>query len=75
MKSDDLRKYNLYFGELDNNQRCYAAPERFVHGENEEAKLQLSGELDHKADIFSAGCVIAEILMDGVSLFGRAGLN
>jgi hypothetical protein len=38
MKSDDLRKYNLYFGELDNNQRCYAAPERFVQGVSEEAK-------------------------------------
>lgn len=26
---DDLKTYNLYFGELDNNQRCYIAPERF----------------------------------------------
>jgi phosphoinositide-3-kinase regulatory subunit 4 len=30
IKSDDLKGYNRHFGELDNNQRCYVAPERFV---------------------------------------------
>ena len=25
----DLVNYNLYFGEMDNNRRCYIAPERF----------------------------------------------
>ena len=30
VKADDLTNYNLYFGELNNNQRCYFAPERFV---------------------------------------------
>jgi phosphoinositide-3-kinase regulatory subunit 4 len=29
IREDDLKTYNLYFGELDNNQRCYIAPERF----------------------------------------------
>ena len=28
-KDDDLKHYNHFFGELDNNQRCYFAPERF----------------------------------------------
>ena len=28
IKDDDLKNYNLYYGELDNNQRCYLAPER-----------------------------------------------
>ena len=29
LSEDDLKQYNLYFGELDNNLRCYIAPERF----------------------------------------------
>ena len=29
LKDDDLKLYNAFFGELDNNQRCYLAPERF----------------------------------------------
>jgi hypothetical protein len=29
VKGDDLKRYNLYYGELENNQRCYFAPERF----------------------------------------------
>lgn len=29
MKEDDLKIYNMFFGELDNNLRCYLAPERF----------------------------------------------
>jgi len=29
ISGDDLKTYNFYFGELDNNQRCYIAPERF----------------------------------------------
>lgn len=31
---DDLKQYNLYFGELENNLRCYIAPERFKSGES-----------------------------------------
>ena len=26
----DLKTYNLYFGDLDNNNRCYLAPERWI---------------------------------------------
>ena len=26
---DDLKEYNKYFGDLDNNIRCYTAPERW----------------------------------------------
>ena len=26
---DNLKQYNMYFGELDNNKRCYTAPERW----------------------------------------------
>ena len=27
---DDLYRYNLYFGDLENNTRCYLAPERWL---------------------------------------------
>lgn len=70
---DDLKTYNLYFGELDNNQRCYIAPERFS-SEITEAKFDQVA-LDPAMDIFSAGCVIAEIFMDrkdGRALFDLA---
>lgn len=70
---DDLKLYNLYFGELDNNQRCYIAPERFSSSITD-AKFDLS-LLDPAMDVFSAGCVIAEIFMDrkdGRALFDLA---
>ena len=66
---DDLKKYNMYFGELDNNTRCYVAPERWL---TPPQTLEDSGnpqKLDPSMDIFSAGCVIVEILSDGDPLF------
>ena len=27
---DDLKTYNMFFGYLDNNKRCYLAPERWL---------------------------------------------
>ena len=32
VSEDDLKTYNLYFGEQNNNQKCYIAPERFKSG-------------------------------------------
>ena len=29
VKDDNLKLYNTYFGDLDNNIRCYVAPERW----------------------------------------------
>lgn len=29
IKDDDLNTYNKFFGDLDNNIRCYVAPERW----------------------------------------------
>jgi phosphoinositide-3-kinase, regulatory subunit 4 len=50
----------LYFGHLDNNIRCYTAPERWTS-----QKSTVKGaKLEPSMDIFSAGCVIAEIMMD-----------
>lgn len=59
----DLKTYNMYFGDLDNNNKCYIAPERWVKNVDEGAILHPS------MDLFSAGCVIAEILLDGEPLF------
>ena len=65
---DNLKRYNKYFGYLDNNIRCYLAPERWITPpqtleDNHHMKMAPS------MDIFSAGCVIAEILSDGEPLF------
>ena len=39
---EDLKNYNLFFGEMENNLRCYVAPERFVLQAEVEAKVRLS---------------------------------
>jgi phosphoinositide-3-kinase regulatory subunit 4 len=73
ISGDDLKTYNFYFGELDNNQRCYIAPERFK-SDISEAQFD-QNLLETSMDIFSAGCVIAEIFMDrkdGRALFDLA---
>jgi phosphoinositide-3-kinase regulatory subunit 4 len=70
---DDLKSYNLYFGELDNNMRGYLSPERFSP-ECVEPVFDYS-YLDPSMDIFSTGCVIAEIFMDGHPLFDLAHLQ
>jgi phosphoinositide-3-kinase regulatory subunit 4 len=62
----DLKTYNMYFGDLDNNNRCYLAPERWI---TPPKKLDENAVLSPAMDVFSAGCIIAEILSDGVPLF------
>ena len=48
--------------------RCYIAPERFyVNNSNDSNKKKVI--LSEKADIFSFGCCVAEIFMDGKVLF------
>ncbi len=62
----------MYFGYLDNNNRCYTAPERWLAvGQTAEPDAVLKPSMD----VFSGGCVIAEILMDGAPLFDLAGLK
>jgi hypothetical protein len=70
-KDDDLKHYNHYFGELDNNQKCYFAPERFREQSTwlSDDSLKNYNKLEGPMDIFSLGCVIAEIFMDGAVLF------
>ena len=64
---DNLKKYNKYFGYLDNNHRCYLAPERWLTPPQkvEDSVTTMAPAMD----IFSAACVIAEIFSDGLPLF------
>lgn len=68
-REGDLKAFNHYYGELDNNQRCYFAPERFR--DRFDDSLKDYNKLEKSMDIFSLGCVIAEIFMDGAVLFDR----
>jgi len=68
---DNLKEYNKFFGDLDNNIRCYAAPERWY---SPPERIDNRKELKPSMDIFSTGCVIAEILMNGLPLFDLARL-
>lgn len=72
IRSDVLQEFNYYFGELDNNKRCYVAPERFR--EQFADNLEHYDNLQKPMDVFSLGCVIAEIFMEGAVLFDRAKL-
>ena len=76
---DNLKRYNKYFGYLDNNIRCYLAPERWLtpnrapdnadSAADTERFVDQNMKMAPSMDIFSAGCVIAEIISDGEPLF------
>ncbi|KAG5438557.1 hypothetical protein PCANB_002661 [Pneumocystis canis] len=53
-----------YFYDSSSRRVCYIAPERFLRP-NEQG----NGGLTDKMDIFSLGCVIAEIFLEGIPLF------
>lgn len=71
---DNLEAYNMFFGYLDNNERCYLAPERWRSPPTNISTENAGAELHKPMDIFSLGCVIAEILMDE-PLFNLVKLN
>lgn len=54
-----------YFFDTSGRRVCYVAPERFLDaGQKKEG-----GELTEAMDIFSLGCVIAELFLEGTPLF------
>ena len=72
LNDGNLQEYNTFFGYLDNNTRIYTAPERWrSSNEVRDENAKLSFEMD----VFSVGCVIAEIMMDGLPLFDLAKLQ
>lgn len=70
LPENDPASFSFFF---DTSQRrtCYVAPERFLsHGEGEINQGKLTGAMD----IFSMGCVIAELFLEGSPIFTLAQL-
>lgn len=66
LPEDNPGSFSFYF---DTSQRrtCYLAPERFVsQGDDTPAE---SDTVTHEMDVFSMGCVIAEIFLEGAPIF------
>ncbi|KYQ92802.1 putative protein serine/threonine kinase [Tieghemostelium lacteum] len=61
---DNPSDFSFYF-DTSGRRTCYIAPERFY----ETNKGMPEGELTDKMDIFSLGCVIAEIFLEGIPIF------
>eukprot|EP01135_Chromosphaera_perkinsii_P009282 Nk52_evm34s1705 gene=Nk52_evmTU34s1705 len=79
---DNPASFSFFF-DTSGRRSCYVAPERFYHPSDENSENVLlgkrsafgpmdefrEGELTPAMDIFSAGCVIAELFNDGIPLF------
>ncbi|CAM8941988.1 unnamed protein product [Rhodiola kirilowii] len=64
---DDPSDFSFFF-DTGGRRRCYLAPERFYdHGG--ESQATQDAPLKSSMDIFSAGCVIAELFLEGQPLF------
>ncbi|KAL6911969.1 hypothetical protein ACP4OV_000774 [Aristida adscensionis] len=64
---DDPSDFSFYF-DTGGRRRCYLAPERFYeHGS--EAQVAADAPLQPSMDIFSLGCVLAELFLEGQPLF------
>lgn len=65
--NDDPSDFSFFF-DTGGRRRCYLAPERFYEP-GSEAQIIADGALKPSMDIFSLGCVIAELFLEGQSLF------
>lgn len=72
VEEESWNLYNMFFGELDNNKRCYIAPERCLSRREYYQKTINNYLVQPSMDIFSVGCIIAEIFLDGKPLFDLA---
>lgn len=64
---DDPSDFSFFF-DTGGRRRCYVAPERFYeHGG--ETQVAQDANLKPSMDIFSVGCVIAELFLEGQPLF------
>ncbi|KAH9304628.1 hypothetical protein KI387_009032, partial [Taxus chinensis] len=64
---DDPSDFSFFF-DTGGRRRCYLAPERF-HEPGGDSQLNADTTLKPSMDIFSLGCVIAELFLEGQSLF------
>jgi phosphoinositide-3-kinase regulatory subunit 4 len=60
---NDPADFSFYY-DTGGRRTCYVAPERFYEG-----KKDANGEVKESMDVFSAGCVIAELWLDGEAVF------
>lgn len=67
LRAEDPAMYDTFF-DAGARRRCYVAPERFYDGQSA-AKPPASRP--KSSDIFSLGCTIAEIYLDGAAVFDR----
>jgi phosphoinositide-3-kinase, regulatory subunit 4 len=65
--------YDVYF-DAGKRRRCYVAPERFLSPGEGEGKARRLKRLKTASDVFSLGCTVAELFLDGIPLFTRPGL-
>uniref|UniRef100_A0A0D9YZN6 non-specific serine/threonine protein kinase n=1 Tax=Oryza glumipatula TaxID=40148 RepID=A0A0D9YZN6_9ORYZ len=64
---DDPSDFSFFF-DTGGRRRCYLAPERFYeHGA--ETQVAADAPLQRSMDIFSLGCVLAELFLEGQPLF------
>jgi len=64
LEEANLTTFKFFF-QTNKRERCYLAPERFYSRDGGGKE----GQLDPSMDIFSLGCVLAEIFFDGEALF------
>ncbi|GMH35843.1 hypothetical protein BSKO_03711 [Bryopsis sp. KO-2023] len=64
LPADNPADFSYYF-DIGSRRRCYVAPERFFEGTGKAPK----GPLLPSMDVFSTGCAIAELFLDGKALF------
>ncbi len=64
LPEDNPADFSYYF-DTSGRRICYIAPERFLRAGDGRGE----GKLTDKMDIFSLGCVIAELFLDGTPLF------
>ncbi|KAF7081042.1 hypothetical protein CFC21_085021 [Triticum aestivum] len=64
---DDPSDFSFFF-DTGGRRRCYLAPERF-HEHGAESQVSSDAPLKPSMDIFSLGCVLAELFLEGQPLF------
>jgi len=77
---DDPTDFSFYF-DTSGRRTCYIAPERFVEGPglskkrgDREGESRRDNQVTEAMDVFSAGCVIAELFLEGQETFNLASL-
>lgn len=68
LPEDNPGSFSFYF---DTSQRrtCYLAPERFLNNNDYTPELNDDAQITKEMDIFSLGCAIAEIYLEGSPIF------